>query len=240
MSLLTDATAVFAAQPTGRCAVVFLSRLHPRVAGRVAREAWPGIAATLDALRHEGWTLSARAMVRADVEDAPVAYATGFAHDVDLAGVFEAPSATAALAGIGRLDRSGWERLASTEWLVGLREFAAVPGHGTPERDWGFVALWEWNDAWCAATVAQRQAYDAACDEAFAADIAAGVDIAGRHRLDWASHWHHLGVWEADDPATIDAAMRHHDQVADFKFTLSRHYLGRRVSLRQSLSVRDG
>ena len=238
MTLLTDATAVFAAQTTGRCAVVFLSSLHARVSPGVEQEAWTGIAATLDALTYEGWTLSTRAMVHADAEGGPVAYATGFAHDIDLAGVFEAPSAAAALSGIVRLEETGWERLASTEWLVGVREFAAVSGHGVMERNWGFLALWEWNDAWCAASIAQRQAYDEACDEAFAADVAAGVDIAGRHRLDWASRWHHLGVWEVHDPMTVDAAMRHHEQVADFKFTTSRHYLGRRGPLRELLSAR--
>ena len=240
MTLLTDATGVFAAETTGRCAVVFLSRLHPRVSAHAWQEAWAGIAGTLDTLASDGWTLSARAMVDVDAEDGPVAYATGFAHDIDLAGVFEAPTPAAALSGSIRLEQAGWGRIASTEWLLGIREFAAVSHHSASDRDWGFLALWEWNDAWSAATVDQRRAYDAQCDEAFAADLAAGIDIAGRHRLDWASHWHHLGVWETDDPTTVDAAMRHHDRVADFKYTTSRHYLGRRGLLRELLRLHDG
>ncbi len=104
-------------------------------------------------------------------------------------------------------------------------------------REWGFLALWEWNDAWAAATAAQRREYDAECDVAFAGDVALDIAIAGRHRLDWASSWHHLGIWEAPSIAAIDAAMRGHEHAADFKFTTSRHFIGRRRPLADLIAM---
>jgi hypothetical protein len=168
----------------------------------------------------------------------PVAYRTGFAHDVDLAGVFEAPSAGAALAGTARLEQAGWTQLLQTEWLLGIREFGPVgPADWQRPARWGFVALWEWNDAWCAASPEERRDYDAECDIAFAADLTAGISITGRHRMDWASRWHHLAVWETDSLEVIKAAMADHERVADFKMALSRHYIGQRASLGSILGL---
>ncbi|WP_284948074.1 hypothetical protein [Acidisoma cladoniae] len=230
MTPLTDPTGVFAAAQSGtpRCVVLFLAKRQ--VAPSPADLA--GIATVLRRLQSQGWLLSVRAMLAPNFVDEPTGYATGFAHDIDIGGMFEAPSMTAAMAGTVALEQAGWGKLFTTEWLLGPREFAAVQG-AQPDRDrpWGFLALWEWNDAWSAATPEERRDYDAECDVAFASDLASGIDIAGRHRLDWASRWHHLGAWEAESPAAIDAAMREHERAADFKFTTSRHYIGRRTPL---------
>ncbi|MHB1524163.1 MAG: hypothetical protein ACYCS9_04495 [Candidatus Dormibacteria bacterium] len=232
MRLLTEPTVVFAAEASGRCAVVFLCRRLPGVSRTDWTGSRTGIERALDSFEAEGWKLSVRSMMDPRTTNSPTGYATGFAHDVDMAGMFEAPTLEAALAGTVRLEEAGWSRIVSTEWLIGPREFAAttVRASGQP-REWALIALWEWNDAWCLATPNERRAYDVACDEAFAADLATDIRIAGRHRLDWATRWHHVAVWEAPSPEVIDAAMRNHDRVADFKFTTSRHYMGRRYSL---------
>jgi hypothetical protein len=223
---LTGETDVFSAAGDGRCGVVFLARR--RVASdRERAAAVAGVLAELTALSARGWQLSVTEMFGGKAE--PTAYDAGFAHDVDVVGVFDAPDVASALAGSVALEAAGWDRLFRTEWLLGPREFAPVtgPDGGSRRHEWGFLALWEWNDAWQAATEAERREYDEECDVAFAADLRAGVSIAGRHRLDWASSWHHLGVWEVPDPDVLGAAMREHERVADFKFTTSRHYVGR-------------
>ncbi len=233
MTLLTEATDVFAATgSSGRCIVAFLARrqpVPPGVFGAGEREA---IAAVLDALQGEGWCLSVRAMFDPEGGAEPAAFDTGFAHSVDMAGAFEAPSLSSALAGTVRLERAGWSRRFATEWLLGPREFATLGGLGdAAAHEWGFLAFWEWNDAWAAAMRSERRDYDAECDVAFAGDVALDIGIAGRHRLDWASSWHHIGLWEAPSLATIDRAMRGHEDAADFKFTTSRHLVGRRRPL---------
>jgi len=193
-----------------------------------------GVLDTLSQLHAEDWKLSVGSMFGRS--EPPSAYATGFAHDVDVVGVFEAPTLAAALAGTSRLGRAGWDMLFATEWLLGPREFDPVPSATNHDaQPWGFLALWEWNDAWQAATPTQRREYDSECDVAFAADVAAGIAIAGRHRLDVASTWHHLGIWESPSFTAIDVAMREHARVADFKFTTSRHYVGRRQDIAQLL-----
>lgn len=237
MTLLTEATDVFASTADGRCATVFLARdQFPGGLGDGGRCA-ASIVRALDALAERGWLLSPRAMIEQKPDASPVAFASGFAHDVDVVGVFEAPSLSEAFDGITQLERAGWSRRFATQWLIGPREFAAVRGAPVErDREWGFLALWEWNDAWAAASAAARRDYDAECDIAFAADLRSGVDMTGRHRLDWASSWHHLGFWEAPSPATVDTAIREHERVADFKFTTSRHYIGRRTPLASFLA----
>ena len=238
----TAATNVFSVPATsGRCAVAFLARRQP-VGEREERSAiGRTVVEILDQLARSGWHLSVRAMLAPDgispADAEPAVYATGFAHDIDLAGLFEAPSITTAIDGTIALEAAGWARLFSTQWLIGPRDFAAVRGAPGGGRDWGFLALWEWNDAWAAASAAERRAYDLECDEAFAADLNLGINIAGRHRLDWASSWHQLGVWELATPDDLDAAMLGHERVADFKFTTSRHFLGRRRPLREFLDA---
>jgi len=229
MTLLSDATDVFAAaKNSDSCLVVFLARRQPLPAGAFCARERSQIDELLRTLQAEGWLLSVRAMFDPSESAEPSAYDSGFAHAVDMVGAFEAPSLSAALRGTVRLEQAGWSRRFATEWLLGPREFAAVETHGeTKARPWGFLALWEWNDAWSAATAQDRREYDAECDVAFKGDLALGVNIAGRHRLDWASGWHHAGLWEAPSLAAIDLAMQGHEAAADFKFTTSRHFVGR-------------
>jgi hypothetical protein len=227
MTLLTGETDVFSAavQSTG-CAVMFLAKWQAEDRGACVAER-AGVLAVLDALRAEGWLLSIRAMFAPGGVNEPMALDAGFAHAVDIAGVFEAPSLSAALEGTVRLEKAGWARLFTTEWLIGPREFAVVEGAGGDiARPWGFLALWEWNDAWSAADAATRTDYDAECDVAFKGDLGFKINIAGRHRLDWAHGWHHLGAWEAPSAEAIDAAITGHEDASDFMFTTSRHFIG--------------
>ena len=242
MTLLTEATDVFSATTAGeRCVVLFIAKSQPRLPGAFDAGHLSAIGAVLGELEAEGWLLSLRAMVEPAERTEPTAFDTGFAHDADVVGVFEAPTISAALLGTVRLETAGWSRRFATQWLVGPREFAAVNGAGPViDRKWGFFALWEWNDAWATASAETRRDYDAECDVAFQGDLALNVNIAGRHRLDWASSWHHLGVWESDRPETVDAAIRGHERAADFKFTTSRHLLGRRRPLTELLAGAPG
>lgn len=240
MPLLTAETEVFSsATTTDRCAVMFIARrqLEPGETDEAERQ---GIAAVLSELDEEGWILSIRAMFGPTAERRPFALDTGFAHGADLAGVFEAPSLSAALAGTVRLEQAGWARLFITEWLIGPREFAPVRGAGGEiDRPWGFLALWEWNDGWAEASPSARIDYDAECDVAFKGDLSLGVNIAGRHRFDWAHGWHHLGIWEAADPGVIDRAIAGHEHAADFMFTTSRHIIGRVTPLLDLIAAKD-
>jgi hypothetical protein len=238
MTLLTEETAVFsaAAEGKGRCAVAFLLRRKPAVIADERRAIADAVDCVLQGFGRTGWRLSVRSMMDLGARDEPSVYASGFAHDVDYVGLFEAPSIDSAMQGTLDLERGGWIRLFSTEWLIGPREFAAIHGAGVEgRRDWGFIALWEWNDAWCAASSAERKDYDAECDVAFNFDLQSGIDIAGRHRPDWASRWHHLGAWEAASLEKIDRAMQAHERASDFKFTTSRHFVGLRRRLSEVL-----
>lgn len=238
MTLLTGETDVFSsAGAAGRTAVVFLCRRHGDTADIFGEAERRAVEAALRQLGEEGWHLSIRAMIDPGSSTEAEALDTGFTHSYDVAGVFESPSLTAAIEGTIRLEAAGWERLFSTEWMIGPREFAAVHGTGgNRQRDWGFLAFWEWNDNWAAATPDERTAYDAECDIAFKGDLALDINIAGRHRLDWAHGWHHLGAWLAPSPKAIDAAITGHEDVADFVFTTSRHVMGRIRPLRDLLA----
>jgi hypothetical protein len=229
MTLLTETTDVFAAaERSDRCLVAFAAKRQPLASGVFGGGQARRLTTLLQALHAEGWLMFVRAMFEPNSPDEPYVFETGFAHDADLVGAFEAPSLSAALAGTVRLERAGWARRFATEWLLGPREFSTVHGRGErTDHSWGFLALWEWNDAWSAATKAERRAYDEECDVAFKGDVVLGINIAGRHRLDWASRWHHAGLWEAPSLNSVDVAMQGHEAAADFKFTTSRHYVGR-------------
>ncbi len=219
---VTVATDLFALDQNERAVVFYTAR---RRSSTPAPELLRG---ALHRLREDGWRLSVDAMFT-DSDEASC-YDAGFAHDVDFVGVFEAPGLNAAYAGIELLERTGWSQLFRTSWLVGRREFAPVPSTAgrDPNSPWAFFALWQWNDAWQRATVQQRLEYDVECDTAFSSDVRSGISIAGRHRLDMSSRWHHLGIWEVPDLDLLDHAMATHERVADFKFTTSLHYIGRR------------
>lgn len=221
-------TDVFTSDADGRAVVFFTARrIHDSRSGNVRRIA-AGVSEKLSGWSADGWRTSVASMF--GDADEPTVYETGFAHDVDIAGVWEARSLSDAYSGIAELQAAGWDELFSTEWTVGPREFQPVPSPAGRRADspWALFALWEWNDAWQAATPAERTEYDIECDEAFTADIQSGVSIAGRHRLDAQSRWHHLGIWEAPTFDHITQGMAMHEKVADFKFTTSRHYVGRR------------
>lgn len=244
MSLLSEETEVFEAARGERCAVVFLARRRVPCPGGLDRTA-AALTPVLDALRAEDWRLSVDGVLAGESgesgtdgrsEDVPTVYATGFSHDVDFVGMFEAPSPSSALEGTRRLERAGWARAFRTEWLLGPREFLPVVGPASRrEDDWAFFALWKWNSAWQAATAEERREYDLECDVAFASDVRDGAAITGRHRLDGASQWDHVGVWRVPGVAMVDRAMREHARVADFKFTTSRHYIGRRTRFDDAL-----
>jgi hypothetical protein len=195
------------------------------------------VANAFASIKAEGGRVSVAEMFGED--DVPSVYETGFTHDVDFAGVFEAPTLTEAYDGIARLQRAGWDTLFTTEWQIGSREFLPVPSSvgRDPGSPWAFFALWEWNDAWQSATPDERVEYDVECDEAFTSDVDSGISIAGRHRLDQSSSWHHLGIWEAPTFDHITRAMHAHERVADFKFTTSRHFVGRRRTFADFLGV---
>ncbi len=238
---LSGATDVFSLSRRGGCVAFFAARRRAGLGTDRARRAVEGVAAELERMAAGGWVLSVGGMFGRD--EPAAGYDTGFAQGVDFVGAFEAPSPDAALAGTVRLGAAGWDELLRTEWCVGPREFDPVPGSGAGAQappPWGFFALWQWNHAWQAATSSARAAYDAECDVAFAGDVASGIGIAGRHRLDLAGRWHHLGIWECPDFGSVDAAMLEHERVADFKFTTSRHYVGRREPLLGLLEPHHG
>jgi len=83
-------------------------------------------------------------------------------------GAFEAPSYQR------RSPARSLERPAGPPVCYGMAPGSEgiLDGAGRGERtdhSWGFLALWEWNDAWTAATRAERRAYDEQCDVAFRA-----------------------------------------------------------------------
>ena len=107
MTLLTGETDVFsAAAKADTCAVMFMAKWQAEDSAACDPER-DAIAAVLDAFKAEGWLLSIRAMFEPDGPNEPMALDTGFAHAVDMAGVFEAPSLSAALAGTVRLEKAG-------------------------------------------------------------------------------------------------------------------------------------
>jgi hypothetical protein len=87
----------------------------------------------------------------------------------------------------------------------------------------GLLALREWNNAWAAAAPI---AYDLECDIAFKGDPALGINIAGRHRFDWASSWHQVGACQVGVPETVDKAITGHERAFDFMVTWFQHVTG--------------
>lgn len=230
MSALTGDTDVFTAEREGapRACIFYTAKRQDHLPGVYGEAELNQVLRVLDELAGEGWILSQRRVFDSEASNVPIAADTGFTHDHDIAGVFEAPDLDAALRGTIRLERAGWSRAFRTEWMIGLREFAPILGkQAHTNHGWAFMALWEWNDDWCKATPAERNEYDLECDIAFKGDLDHEVNISGRMRLDIAHRWHHLGYWEIAGPDVADRAIRGHEDVADFKFTTSRHIIGR-------------
>ncbi|MGV9799045.1 hypothetical protein ACWDTP_13425 [Mycobacterium sp. NPDC003449] len=224
----TVGTDIFDVDGVEQAVVLLLCRRRYEIRGAIARDAANNVVALFDTLREEGWSTSVAGMF-GDACPAEV-YETGFAHDIDVILALEAPTMAAAYHGADRLEQAGWSRLFRTEWNIGRREFSPVPSSRGRDATapWNMFALWEWNDAWQAATPEQRREYDIECDRAFRSDIDSGVSIAGRHRLDAQSTWHHLGMWEAPTFGHITDGIAVHEEVADLMFTTSRHYVGHR------------
>jgi hypothetical protein len=233
VSLIPGATTVFSDEQVSKgCVLVFLATDVRAGARSYSRDDADRITKLLEAFRSEGWKLSVREMFEADDAAEPTAFATGFSYGADFVGVFEAPTISAALEGSVRLERAGWGRRFATEWLIGPRELTTVEAAGPHvDRPWILLALWEWNDARTAATPAERRQNDQDCDVAFRNDLECNVNMSGRHRLDWAHAWQHLSIWEATDPSLIDRLMYEHERVLDFRFSTSRHIIGRRRNL---------
>lgn len=243
MSNLSGDTDIFSSQRIDggarRAIVAFTAVRQDVFDGVYTQEHRDRIVAMFQALDEEGWLLSLRRIFDRDADPQAHVLETGFAHDHDIAGIFEAPDMDAALAGTVRIEQAGWARLFRTEWLIGPREFAPVPGSGAPaDYRWGFIALWEWNDDWCRASALERALYDEECDSAFQGDLELGANIAGRHRLDLSHHWHHIGAWEIEGPEMAGRAIAGHESVADFKFTTSRHIVGRSRPLKDLIEPR--
>jgi len=143
-------------------------------------------------------------------------------------GLFEAPATDAAHDGISRLFGAGWGRLfEETMWLVGPRDLPPGPGAGPHPEAVGFLALWDWNDAWHSAGPNRRRSYDAECDVAFDFDVSLGIDLFGRFRTSGQSGWDHAALWECPDLGTLTRAMGAHEAQRDFMFTTSSHFIGR-------------
>lgn len=205
--------------------VAFVARIDR---GAERRALVRGITPELARLERAGWRMSAPAITGHGAAGASV-YRAGAFHDVDLFGLFEAPSLNEALDGIGALEAAGWGRLAATEWLVGPRDLPPTPVTERGEATLGFLALWNWNDAWHAATPQERRAYDAECDVAFAADTRLGADQVGRFATSLTSGWDHVSLWELADAETLAVSMGYHERARDFMFTTSSHYIGRAI-----------
>ena len=98
MTLLTEATDIFAAEErSGRCLVAFAAKRQPLGSGLFGSDQARRLKTLLQALRAEGWLMSVRAMFEPNARGEPYVFDTGFAHDADMVGAFEAPSISAAL-----------------------------------------------------------------------------------------------------------------------------------------------
>jgi hypothetical protein len=213
--------------------VVFVSRWRePRASRGRLREITDAVAD----LRREGWKTSLGELVGGD--GVPTVYLTGPYHEPGFFGAFEAPGLAAALRGVAHLEKAGWSRVAVTQWLLGPRDLPPVPARARNREPLGFLALWRWNDAWHAAGLEERAAYDAECDRAFGTDTRLGADQAGRFATAMTSSWDQAALWEVADLETLEQCMRAHEDVGDFMFTTSRHYVGRARSLAELEGLR--
>lgn len=204
--------------------VVFLARLSPAA----SLEDVAAVERQVVRLARDGWAVNPHSSAARATPERPRCYLASAFQAWDVFGLFEAPDVATAHEGISHLVREGWGRLFDgTMWLVGPRDLPPAPGGGPHAGAIGFLALWDWNDAWHAADSEERRSYDAECDVAFGFDVDLGIDLFGRFRTSGESGWDHAALWECPDLATLTRAMGAHEAQRDFMFTTSSHFIGR-------------
>ena len=186
----------------------------------------------LEDLARAGWMLDPQHMAGRVGTGTPTVYWSEPFQATAAFGLFEAPGLDEAHRGVTRLADAGWGRMfGATQWIVGPRDLPPSLGEGPFDRGLGFLALWDWNDAWHHADPEERAAYDLDCDVAFAYDVELGIDIFGRFDTGAASDWDHAALWEVPDLSTLTEAMHGHEIQDDFMFTTSHHLIGRPIAL---------
>ncbi len=192
----------------------------------------PGLSGTLRSLADAGWVLDPQQIAGRRETGTPTVYWSEPFQEVAAFGLFEAPSLDGAHRGITQLMETGWgQTFERTQWIVGARDLPPSLGEGPFDQGIGFLALWDWNDAWHAASPDEVAAYDLDCDVAFAYDVALGCDIFGRFEVSGTSDWDHAALWEVPDLLTLTEAMHGHEIQDDFMFTTSYHLIGRPIAL---------
>lgn len=186
----------------------------------------------LQDLGDAGWRLHPQHIAGRRETGAPTIYWSEPFHPSAAFGLFEAPSLEVAHRGITALMEGGWgQTFGRTQWIVGPRDLPPSLGDGPFDHGLGFLALWDWNDAWHMATTEERAVYDLDCDVAFEYDVELGCDIFGRFDMAATSDWDHALLWEVPDLATLTKAMHGHEIQDDFMFTTSHHLIGRPIAL---------
>jgi len=186
----------------------------------------------LQSLADAGWRLDPQHIAGRVKVGTPTIYWSEPFQNVAAFGLFEAPGLYEAHLGITRLMEAGWgQTFSRTQWIVGPRDLPPSLGGGPFERGLGFLALWDWNDAWHAASPEEVAAYDLDCDVAFECDVDLGCDIFGRFDTSATSDWDHAALWEVPDLLTLTEAMHGHEIQDDFMFTTSHHLIGRPIAL---------
>ena len=191
-----------------------------------------GLRRAVQGLAGAGWLLDPQQIAgRVEVGTPTVYWAEPF-QNVAAFGLFEAPGMDEAHRGVGELMEAGWGRtFERTQWIVGPRDLPPSLGEGPFEQGLGFLALWDWNDAWHEASPGERAVYDADCDVAFEYDVELGIDIFGRFDVGGTSDWDHAALWDVPDLPTLTEAMHGHEIQDDFMFTTSHHLIGRPIAL---------
>ena len=193
-----------------------------------------GVANLYGALRslgEAGWLLDPQQIAGRRKGHAPIIYWSEPFDKAAAFGLFEAPDLSEAHRGISELVEAGWgQTFGQTQWIVGPRDLPPSLGDGPFEEGLGFLALWDWNDAWHRATPQERAVYDRDCDVAFEYDVELGCDIFGRFDTSGASDWDHAALWEVPNLLTLTEAMHGHEIQDDFMFTTSYHLIGRPIA----------
>ena len=202
------------------------------IADRLRLPVAPRLAGVLSGLADGGWVLDPQQIAGRVEAGTPTVYWSEPFQPVAAFGLFEAPGVEEAHRGITTLMEAGWGRtFERTQWIVGPRDLPPSLGEGPFDQGLGFLALWDWNNAWHEASPAERAVYDADCDVAFAYDVELGIDIFGRFDVSGTSDWDHAALWDVPDLPTLTEAMHGHEIQDDFMFTTSHHLIGRPIAL---------